>query len=241
METSERLEQITLIPLTLSVEDSPVRISQLQEKAQDSQAKDRDSGSRCTESLANYDLDTSLWRTSADSSVWGSTEFSGPWPKSGMMRSGKLYQQETLVRPTEERGCGLLPTPTRTDNMNHNPTPTPPRNQERHDSSYWKNRQTKSGPIRAGNQGYLSSDSRKERVQRVFVEEIPRFSAFSCFQDVGRLEELRGRPDLPEPLFRGSRDGVPNWMDRIGACGNAVVPQIPEWIANQILKYEASN
>ncbi len=30
-------------------------------------------------------------------------------------------------------------------------------------------------------------------------------------------------------------DGVPNWMDRVGSLGNAVVPQIPELIGNAIL------
>lgn len=84
----------------------------------------------------------------------------------------------------------------------------------------------------------VAPDTGQERIQRVFTQEIPRFPAFSWCQDVRRLEDLRGRPDLPEPLFRGGRDGIPNWMDRIGACGNAVVPQIPEWIANQILQYE---
>lgn len=84
----------------------------------------------------------------------------------------------------------------------------------------------------------LLTDDWKERTQRVFTEEIPRFETFSWCQDVRRVEDLRGRPDIPEPLFRGSRDGVPNWVGRVGACGNAVVPQIPEWIANQILKYE---
>ncbi len=37
---------------------------------------------------------------------------------------------------------------------------------------------------------------------------------------------------------RGSRAayGIPHWLDRVGACGNAVVPQIPELIGNAILQ-----
>jgi DNA (cytosine-5)-methyltransferase 1 len=31
-------------------------------------------------------------------------------------------------------------------------------------------------------------------------------------------------------------DGVPDWMDRVGALGNAVVPQIPEIIGRSIIK-----
>jgi DNA (cytosine-5)-methyltransferase 1 len=34
-------------------------------------------------------------------------------------------------------------------------------------------------------------------------------------------------------------DGVPNWMDRVGTLGNAVVPQIPELIGNAILAARA--
>ena len=43
----------------------------------------------------------------------GSTTFSGPWPKSGMMRSGSVYPLPALVRHTYEKDFGLLPTPTK--------------------------------------------------------------------------------------------------------------------------------
>ena len=67
-------------------------------------------------------------------------------------------------------------------------------------------------------------------------ETVSRINAFTWCQNVGRIEDLRGRPDIPEPLFRGARDGVPNWVDRVGAIGNAVVPQIPELIARRIVE-----
>ena len=73
------------------------------------------------------------------------------------------------------------------------------------------------------------------RAQGRIQAEVQGLSAFSWCQDVRRAEDLRGRSDIPEPLFRGSRDGVPNWVDRVGACGNAVVPQIPELIGRAIL------
>jgi DNA (cytosine-5)-methyltransferase 1 len=75
---------------------------------------------------------------------------------------------------------------------------------------------------------------REKRIQRFFPQEVPKFEAFSWCKNVGRVEDLRGRLDIPEPLFRGARDGISNWMDRIGALGNAVVPQIPELIARRI-------
>jgi DNA (cytosine-5)-methyltransferase 1 len=33
-------------------------------------------------------------------------------------------------------------------------------------------------------------------------------------------------------------DGVPGWMDRVRATGNALVPQIAEWIGRRIVTYE---
>ncbi|KKW92659.1 DNA cytosine methyltransferase [Sphingobium chungbukense] len=39
-----------------------------------------------------------------------------------------------------------------------------------------------------------------------------------------------------EPMPARVADGVPDRMDRVGACGNAVVPQIPELIGRAILQ-----
>lgn len=79
-------------------------------------------------------------------------------------------------------------------------------------------------------------DHRQERVQRIFQGPISRFSEFSWCKDVRRVADLRGRSDIPEPLFRGSGDGIPDWVDRIGSIGNAVVPQVAEWIGKRILE-----
>lgn len=43
----------------------------------------------------------------------GSGNFSGPWPRSGMMQSGSVLPLPPLERRTSETACGLLPTPTR--------------------------------------------------------------------------------------------------------------------------------
>lgn len=81
-----------------------------------------------------------------------------------------------------------------------------------------------------------SADYGLQRVQRVFEGEISRFKEFSWCENVRRVEDFSGRPDIPEPLFRGSRDGIPNWVDRIASLGNAVVPQISQWIGERMLE-----
>lgn len=60
--------------------------------------------------LANFDPDSSSWRTSARCFVEGWMPFSEPWPRSGMMQSGTVYQLPTLASLTDATGFGLLPT-----------------------------------------------------------------------------------------------------------------------------------
>lgn len=69
----------------------------------------------CTESLANYDPDTSSWRMSQRCLDGEWEEFSETFPKSGMTRNGTLYLQPMLVLPTFASAYGRLPTPTATD------------------------------------------------------------------------------------------------------------------------------
>lgn len=82
----------------------------------------------------------------------------------------------------------------------------------------------------------LFADAREKRAEGFFQEEVSRLSGLSWCKDVRRVEDLRDRPDIPEPLFRGTCDGIPNWVDRVGSCGNAIVPQIAEIYARQLMK-----
>jgi DNA (cytosine-5)-methyltransferase 1 len=91
-----------------------------------------------------------------------------------------------------------------------------------------------------GGEEIVLTDDRKERAKGREPQQVSGFGAFSWCEDVRRAEDLRGRPDLPPPLFRGSRDGIPDWVDRIGACGNSVIPQIPELIGRAILEARAA-
>lgn len=54
----------------------------------------------------------------------------------------------------------------------------------------------------------------------------------------GRLQNSQ-TINWPRLVFSGgsrSDNGVPNWVDRVGACGNAVVPQIPELIGRALME-----
>lgn len=53
------------------------------------------------------------------------------------------------------------------------------------------------------------------------------------------LASGEGTPWQAEPTVGRVADGVPNWMDRIRSLGNAVVPQVAEFIARSILQVES--
>jgi len=80
-----------------------------------------------------------------------------------------------------------------------------------------------------------AADSWGERIQRLITQTLCGEHAFSWCEDIGGIEELRGRSDLPEPLVCRNNDGLP---ERLHALGNAVVPQIPEIIGKAIMQAE---
>ena len=87
-------------PSTLPCSDSRVLTSHSTGAEQGSTDRVQDCGLRALELLANYDLGSSSWRTCQRSLLGGWTEFSGTWPRSGMMRSGNAYRRETSVTHT---------------------------------------------------------------------------------------------------------------------------------------------
>ena len=54
-------------------------------------------------------------------------------------------------------------------------------------------------------------------------------------------EFTRGYSDKSESELIRADDGVPNWMDRVAACGNAIVPQVAYQIFKTIEQYENLN
>lgn len=96
--------------LTWYREDFLVRTYQQPETVQESTESDRVYGEKWQESSVRYDLDTCSWKT--HHCLW---EEVLPWssvtlPKWGLMRSGVVYQHQTLERPINATVSGLLPT-----------------------------------------------------------------------------------------------------------------------------------
>jgi hypothetical protein len=52
-------------------------------------------------------------------------------------------------------------------------------------------------------------------------------------------EEWSSHPWAAEPDVGRVAHGVPDRVDRLAALGNALVPQIAEWIGRRIIDYEA--
>jgi hypothetical protein len=79
------------------------------------EGRSRDSGEKCYESFARYDLMSSSWRTSQLCLDGTLAEFSETWPRAGWMQSGNVYQREPLVPLTSVIESSWLPTPTHSD------------------------------------------------------------------------------------------------------------------------------
>jgi hypothetical protein len=106
------------LPLTSSAEDFHVRTSATPARVLGSRGSVRVSGGKWPESFASYDPATSSWRTSQGLLTGGWTPFSGTWPHSGSMRTGRVYPHVPWVRHTHARECSLWPTPRASDRDN---------------------------------------------------------------------------------------------------------------------------
>ena len=103
-----------------SAVDFHVKTSLAQARALASTGQGHLSGMNMPASLARFDQAGLLLKTSRCSDQGASTPFSGPWPRSGMMRNGIVYQLPTLARLIRGTEFGLLPTPSGTSNHGKN-------------------------------------------------------------------------------------------------------------------------
>ncbi len=91
-----------------SAVDSPASTFRTPASRRASMVNSPDSGTSTHESFANYDHDTSSWRTSQLSLFGDSSESSVTWPRAGMTRSGTAYPLPPLAPLTAVTGYGLL-------------------------------------------------------------------------------------------------------------------------------------
>ena len=66
-----------------------------------------DFGLKCSELLAKYDREKSLWKTHQCLLFEDSTESLETFPKSGMTVDGQLWELMMSKHPINEKGCGL--------------------------------------------------------------------------------------------------------------------------------------
>lgn len=93
-----------------SLADSRVRTSAMPESASASKEEsDPPSGSRCLESFATFDRATSSWKTSQLSLFADLKPSSLVLPRSGSMRSGRLFERPTSAPPTAESDSSSSP------------------------------------------------------------------------------------------------------------------------------------
>ncbi len=84
-------ESLGVDSLTLSVEASHVRTSVPPAAAQGLTVNDLDCGPSTQGSLAKFDPSTFSWKTAQCSLLGGLDEFSGTWPRWGMIRFGEFF------------------------------------------------------------------------------------------------------------------------------------------------------
>jgi DNA (cytosine-5)-methyltransferase 1 len=97
--------------LTSYLAGFPAKTSVQQDEAPASMEKNPACGNTWRELLGRYDPSTHSLRTAQCSLFEDLTESSPTLPRWGSMRTGELYRQPTLVRPTGETESGLWPTP----------------------------------------------------------------------------------------------------------------------------------
>jgi DNA (cytosine-5)-methyltransferase 1 len=70
----------------------------------------------------------------------------------------------------------------------------------------------------------VASNNRQKRVSRDIEKTIQGQPRFPWRKNMRRIEDLRGRSDIPQPFVCGRRNGVAFYVDRISAIGNGQVP-----------------
>jgi len=98
---------------------SPAKTSQSRDTSEALRQSVVDCGQSAPVCLGSFDPNTPSLKTSQtclmENGELGLSEFSGTFPRSGMMRNGTVYQLPNLARTTTEIGSGLWHTPKASD------------------------------------------------------------------------------------------------------------------------------
>lgn len=73
---------------------------------------------------------------------------------------------------------------------------------------------------------FILANNRKERMEGIRSKQVYWESAFPWGKDVRRIEDLRSRPDIPQPLIRRMGNGLAHGRNRLEAIGNGQVPAV---------------
>jgi hypothetical protein len=269
MSQQNNSDQTELFPMS-SPAGSPAKISQSQAtKREWVKAQGRASGQSAPVYLGKFDPITQSLKTSQHSFLEtqgdGFSEFSGTYPRSGMMRNGTVYQLPNLARTITEIGSGLLHTPTCNDAKN---STLPPEQDQLSrkcnegsespspcgDVAYPNSSQREGGGVSSGVQAKHAISHSKGGAGA--TSKIMADTAGIGQQKQGKYEQsifaeayregktanalTGGSPDIwkVEPELGRVADGIRDRSHRLKGLGNAVVPQIPELIGRAILEAE---
>jgi DNA (cytosine-5)-methyltransferase 1 len=81
------------------------------------------------------------------------------------------------------------------------------------------------------------SDSDCERLQGNFAQAVFRQSGLQSGSSNRSCEDWRERSVLFEPKLFRTVNGIPNYMDRIKCLGNAIVPQVAQYVGECIMAH----
>jgi hypothetical protein len=181
-------------------------------------------GQQCTTPFAYYDLDTRSWKTYEGICLWGSIEFSATWPKSGMTQSGKSFQQPPLVRHTKETGYSLWPTPT-TQEWEHKDAKFNDKNR----------RVSKNG--KSSHSMCLADAVQKWPTPTVDDSEQCERQNQIGFAVLSSSRERNNEWWEVEPNVGRVANGVSDRVDRLKGLGNAIVPQVAEFVGALVVEH----
>jgi len=176
---------------------------------------------------------------------------------------GAPHRRERLfiiAHDTNDRQCGAEREVQERKNAEHNGGCNADADSNNPRSGLWGNEQLQEG---AGDEKRATSQDDEERGGRLArpvedadapdlhgaqrgerLEQPHRFVEFAWCENIRSVAELFNRPDIPQPLVRGTHDGVPRGLDgfirkeRTKALGNAVVPQVAQVVAERVLEME---